>query len=57
MKHYSAFCYFASNGLNYYILLKLMWNPNLDIENLINDYCEKGFGKAAPDIKNYYNEL
>jgi hypothetical protein len=53
----ALFCYFATNGLNYYVLYKLMWNPGLNVEELIDDYCSRGFGKAAVDIKKYYNEL
>ena len=34
-----------------------MWNPDLDVEKLIDDYCRKGFGKAAVKVKEYYNEL
>lgn len=53
----ALFCYFATNGINYYILYKLMWNPQADVEKIIDDFCEKGFGEAAPEIKRYYNEL
>ena len=31
-------------GLNYYVLAKLIWDPECDINSLIDDYCRSGFG-------------
>lgn len=48
---------FATNGLNYYVLGKLLWDPSLDHREVIRDYVEKGFGKAAPAMMRYYAGL
>lgn len=43
----------ATQGLNYYVCAKLHWNPNLDVDELIADYCRTGFGAGANAVKKY----
>lgn len=43
----------ATQGLNYYILAKLHWNPDLDVDRAIDDYCRAGFGPGARPIRKY----
>ena len=47
----------ACAGLNYYVAAKLAWNPLKPVEDIVNDYCEKGFGTAAPAVKKYFTTL
>jgi hypothetical protein len=47
----------ASRGLNYYVLAKLLWDPSQNVDALIQDYCDKGFGPASPDIQKYFSTL
>jgi hypothetical protein len=47
----------ASRGLNYYVLAKLLWDPSQNVDSLIKDYCDKGFGTASPDIQKYFSLL
>lgn len=49
--------HWATQGLNYYVLAKILWNPDLDARSIVDDYCNRGFGSAAPAIKRYYSEL
>lgn len=49
----SCMHHWATQGLNYYVLAKLHWNPDLDVDEVIEDYCRTGFGKAAGLIKRY----
>ena len=37
--------------LNRYVLMKLLYNPDLDIDLLINDYCKKFYGPATDIVK------
>ncbi len=46
--------HWATNALNYYILANLLWDPATPLEDLINDFCDKGFGAASADMKRYY---
>ena len=48
---------FALNGLNYYTLSKLLWNPSADPAAIERDYVEKGFGKAAPAVARYFKRM
>lgn len=43
----------ATQGLNYYILARLHWDPDLDVDSQIDDYCRAGFGSAAEHVKHY----
>lgn len=47
----------ATQGLNYYVLAKVLWQPDVNVDSVIDDYCLKGFGKAAPFIRQYFNLL
>ncbi len=53
----SCMHHWATQGLNYYVLAKLHWNPDLDIEAVIDDYCRSGFGPAAGLIKCYFTKI
>ena len=45
----------AFKGLPYYALSKAQLNYHgVDYDTIFNDYCESGFGKAAPEIKKYF---
>lgn len=44
----------AVNGLNYYVLAQLLWDPAQNVDDIIDDYCQKGFGKAADIMKKYF---
>ena len=36
--------------LRTYLVLKLLWNPDTDIERHINEFCEAYYGKAGKDV-------
>ncbi len=40
-----------------WLLAKLMWNPELDVKPLIDDFFAGYYGKAAPFIREYFEEL
>lgn len=47
----------ASHGLNYYVLAKLLWDPSQNVDDIVQDYCKQGFGTAAPAMQRYFSEL
>lgn len=47
----------ATRGLNYYVLARLLWNPGLSAEVIVEDYCRTGFGSAAEPVGRYFAEL
>ena len=48
---------FFNEGLDYYLVAKLLWNPNLDVSALVDDYCRAAFGSAVDVMKTYYGRL
>ena len=48
-----AATHFAMDGVNYYVVLRLAWDPTLDPEALVDEYCRKGFGRAGDAMRRY----
>jgi len=44
----------STHGLNYYLLARLLWSPNQDVDRLIDDFCQAGFGPAAGPVRQYF---
>ena len=51
------FMHWSTNGLNYYVLAELLWDPNQKVDDIVNDYCRAGFGTAAKPIRGYFDTL
>ncbi len=47
----------GTQGLNYYILARLCWNPDLKVDEVIEEYCKAGFGNGWQYIKKYYARI
>lgn len=48
----------ALSGLNYYVLVKSLWNmENWSYDEIVADYIEKGFGPAKEEIGLFFTEL
>ena len=47
----------ATQGLNYYVVARLHWNPDQDVDALVDDYCKAGFGPAAKSVRKYFDGL
>jgi len=52
-------CYqnWASDGLNYYVLAKLLWDRDTNVDAIIADYCRAGFGPAAQAVEKYFRYI
>ncbi len=44
----------AVHGLNYYATARLTWNPYLTAGEILDSYCEPGFGAGAASIRRYF---
>ncbi len=47
----------GSNGVVWYIAAKLLWNPQLDVDELLDDYFMKMYEEAAVPMQNYFDIL
>ncbi len=47
----------ATEGLNYYVLARLNYNPDLNVNDLVEDYCRSGFGPAHHEIRQYFDKV
>jgi hypothetical protein len=48
---------YGLSGLNYYLAAKLLWNPQLDPNLVLDDYFRTCFGRAAQPMKEYFRLL
>jgi len=48
---------YAINGFNYYLLGRLLWDPSLKWQDVMQDYTDKGFGQAAPAVRRYFQRM
>jgi Domain of unknown function (DUF4838) len=44
----------GTQGLDYYVLAKLLWDPHRDVDAIIDDYCRAAYGPGAEAMKEYY---
>ncbi|OWK41094.1 DUF4838 domain-containing protein [Fimbriiglobus ruber] len=47
----------ATQGLNYYVVARLHWNPEQDVNAIVDDFCKTGFGPAAGPVRRYFDRL
>lgn len=47
----------SPNALNIYVLARLLWDPSRNVDDIIDDFCNAGFGKGAPYIKKYFSRI
>jgi hypothetical protein len=47
----------SAHGLDYYVLCKALWNPDLDVAATIADYCRAAYGPAAGVMQHYHATL
>ncbi|HON05255.1 MAG TPA: DUF4838 domain-containing protein [Candidatus Ratteibacteria bacterium] len=47
----------GSQGLGYYLAVRVLWNSKTDVEALKNDFYEKAFGPAQVPMKRYYERI
>jgi hypothetical protein len=45
---------FGSQGINHYVLSRLIFEPGLAPDTLIDEFCRKGYGPAAEPMRAYY---
>jgi hypothetical protein len=48
---------FGSNGLVYYIAAKLLWDPDADVDALLEDFYTRFYAEAAGPMREYYETL
>jgi hypothetical protein len=55
---FDACCHnWATQGLNYYVVARLHWNPEQDVNAIVDDYCQAGFGPAGKSVRRYFDRL
>ncbi len=47
----------ATQGLNYYVTARLNWDPDLDVDAVVDDYCRSGFGPGWTHVRRYFDRV
>ena len=50
----SLYHHWSTQGLHYYMMAKLSWNPTQEFDALLDDYCKTGFGAGAEHVRQYF---
>ena len=45
------------NGLNYYVASRLLWDSGLDLDDLMQDFYAKSFGRGATGMERFFTRL
>ena len=48
---------FIHNYLNQYVLGKVMWDPSVDVEAIVDEHHRLMFGAAAPEMKRFFDAV
>lgn len=48
---------FGLHGISLYAIAKAMWNPGLDPDAVVKDYCDAAFHEASEPMQRFYAEL
>ena len=46
---------FSNKGLDYYLAARLLWDADQNADDVINDYCQRGFGRGARKMREYFD--
>lgn len=52
--HIEAYPNWALDGPKLYEMGKIYWNPNVNTDSLLTQFCEDMFGNASREMKNYF---
>jgi len=47
----------GTQGLDYYVLARLLWDPHQEVDPIVEDYCRAAYGPGAEAMKDYYRRL
>jgi hypothetical protein len=47
----------GTQGLNYYVLARLLWDPYQPVDPIVDDYCHAAYGAGADAMRDYYQRL
>jgi hypothetical protein len=47
----------GTQGLDYYVLARLLWDPHQAVDPIVEDYCRAAYGPGAAAMKQYYRRL
>jgi len=45
------------NHLNYLVLARLLWEPSVSVEDVVDDYCRNCYGQAHEEMREFYRVL
>ncbi len=49
--------HWANQGLQYYTLTQVAWNPQINVDSLLEDYHQRAYGPAAVIMKQYWEMI
>ena len=56
-QHIEAYPNWGLDGPKYYIVSRLMWDPELDVDSLWKQFCDDMFGPASAPMQHYFRTI
>ncbi|MBU0608828.1 MAG: DUF4838 domain-containing protein [Armatimonadetes bacterium] len=53
----TCFNHWALSGIDYYVTIRLLWDPSRDVDAILDDYCQAGWGPAARPVRQYLDAV
>jgi len=50
-------CNWAPNGMGYWLMSRMAWDPNQSVDALVQDYCDKAYGNASVPMRRYHDRM
>jgi hypothetical protein len=57
LAHIECYPNWGMDGPKYYLMSKLLWNPDTDVEGELTRFCNDLFGRAAREMNSYFVTL
>lgn len=55
--HIEAYPNWSLDGIKYYLMSKIYWNPDINTDSLLAQFCSDMFGPAKTKMNNYFTTL
>ena len=50
-------CNWAPNGMGYWLMSRMAWDPHQSVDALVQDYCDKAYGQASGPMRRYHDRM
>lgn len=57
IRNYSHADVFSASAIEFWVMMRLMWDPAQDVEKLRDEFCRRAYREAAAPMREYYAKI